>query len=243
MAIRFTSRSPDFFRVWRALAWCPPPYRIGRTENDREGWIAVKGYIRAEIFGDDVRQKFKLAHNIFNDAAPGAGIGDKEFGIPSNTWCAEITGLDSKYKYQRCFLHGKKDYTHANGKGSRGMYYEWVLESGHIYEVKEQTSWSHCERFFCTVSDEGNIINLSEGELIKMLKKPVGEMTDDELLNLVDCPEEDIQKHVSERATGIPASRMNAPEMADIILWELERRHGEGEAEAIWNNRFGDNDA
>lgn len=136
----------------------------------------MKGMLRAEIFGDDVRQKFKIARSIFNDAAPGAHLGDKGFKIPSSTWCAEITGFDCKYKYRRNFVRGKKDYTTANSNGSRGMYYEWIMDSGHIYEVKEQVSWSRTIRYFCTVSESGDIVKLDESEVIKWLKRRSGLM-------------------------------------------------------------------
>lgn len=190
----------------------------------------MKGMLRAEILGDDVRQKFKIARNIFNDAVPGARLGDKEFSTPSSTWCAEITGFDTKYKYQRRFVRGKKDYSTANGNGSRGIYYEWIMDSGHIYEVKEQTSWSKTIRYFCTVSENGNVIKLSKGEVDNMLKKL------DELKKMTD-------KALLDYAASLNDDGDESFNTSDAIMDILEDRHGEKEADRIWSNRFGDNDA
>jgi len=129
---------------------------------------SMKAFIRGEIFSDDLKQKFRIAENIANYYAIGAG--SAMFSWPSDTWAAEITGLNPKYKFERKFLKGKKDYTYSNGKGSRGIFFEWALESGHIYEIKRRISWGKIERFFCTVCENGDIIKLEEKDVIECLK-------------------------------------------------------------------------
>jgi len=90
---------------------------------------------------------------------------DDLFDMPYPCWVAEIKGFGKKYHYDREFVPGKNDYSKANSKGTRGIFCWYVLESGHVYEVKEPTSWSRIERYFCRVSDEGEIIKISEGEV------------------------------------------------------------------------------
>lgn len=129
----------------------------------------MKAYLEIELFGENARQMFKLWETIINTGAP--GLGTITFGgMPSSGWVAEITGFDPKYKYARNFLKRKLDYSRANSKGSRGVYAEYILESGKIYEVKEQTSWKKVYRYFCTVNNDGEIVILNESEVIEWLK-------------------------------------------------------------------------
>lgn len=190
----------------------------------------MKGFLRAEIFGDDFQQKLKIVRAAFNDALPGAHLGDQEFRVPSSTWCAEILGTDPKYRYKRKFIRGKKDYSIANGKGSRGLYYEWILESGHIYEVKEQLSWSRTARYFCTVDNDGNVVNLSEEDASKMFKKidDLNKMTDNALLDYVASLKDNSDSSINE---------------SDAVMDILKERHGKGEADRMWSERFGGPDA
>jgi hypothetical protein len=88
----------------------------------------------------------------------------------SDTWAAEIVGVDAIYKFKRKFIRGKKDYSYASGSG-KGIFLEWVLESGRIYEISRKASRKYSERLFCTVTDEGIIQNLSEEEVIECLKR------------------------------------------------------------------------
>lgn len=129
----------------------------------------MKAFLELELFGEDIRQLNKLCTNIANEALP--GLGDMVFGgMPSSGWVAEIIGFDKKYKYQRYFLKAKKDYSRGNSRGSRGIYAEYILESGRIYQVKEQTSWKNSEKYFCIVTEDGEIIKIDESEVIKCLK-------------------------------------------------------------------------
>lgn len=129
----------------------------------------MKAFIRGEVFGDNARQQMQLCAKIVNMGLP--GYGSWFFHCPSNTWAAEIIGFDKKFKYCREFLKGKRDYTYGNSNGSRGIYWEWILESGRIYEIKRQISWSSTERFFCVVDNNGDIVKLDEKDVIECLKR------------------------------------------------------------------------
>lgn len=125
----------------------------------------MKGILILELFGEDTRQLAKLYRTAFE--VGGGDFGrfyfDKYIGIPSrSSWVAEITGPDDKYGLNRVFLNCKMDYSKANGKGSRGIFAEYILAQGKIYEVKEQVSWKQAKRYFCMVGEDGDILEISE---------------------------------------------------------------------------------
>lgn len=79
----------------------------------------------------------------------GAGAGRAIMGsLPPFSWCAQITGLDTRYKYARRFLSFKRDYAQSNSIGSRGVRAIYMLEENKIYEVKDGSA-----RYFCRICD------------------------------------------------------------------------------------------
>jgi len=125
----------------------------------------MKAQMKIEAIGDDVDQMLRLWTNILNEGLP--GLGDMTLGKPLHTyWVAQITGDDSKYKYARRFLRGKKDYTHANRKGSRGVFVYYLLESGYVYDVKKSSK----RRFFCIVDDQGDIVEVDKDFVDQWIK-------------------------------------------------------------------------
>jgi len=124
----------------------------------------VKTFFEIELVGDNTRQLCNLYRNVTNDIV--SGLGDSVFGsFPPSGWVAEITGFDPKYKYARSFLKFKKDYSRANSKGSRGVFAEYILQSGRIYDIKDNRG-----RYFCKVNETGDIIKISESEVTEWLK-------------------------------------------------------------------------
>lgn len=87
---------------------------------------------------------------------------------PKRPWCAQIIGSDLHYKFKRVFLKPKVDYTHSNSKGTRGIYYYFILESGEAYEVYDMVNWTKRDRYFCTVKENGDLIRLKEAEVAAM---------------------------------------------------------------------------
>lgn len=129
----------------------------------------MKASLKIEAIGDDTDQVLRSYRNLTNSLSP--GLGDFTFGdTKKGYWVAEITGLDPKYKYQRKFLSGKKDYQHANSKGSRGVYVYYLLGSGRIYEVLQPVSWKNSNRYFCTVSADGEILIVDKDFIDQWIK-------------------------------------------------------------------------
>lgn len=125
----------------------------------------MKGILILELFGEDTRQFFKIYRKAFE--VGGGDFGrlyfDKHIGVPPrSSWVAEVTGADEKYGLARKFLRGKIDYSKSNGKGSRGVFVEYILSQEKIYEVKSQESWGRSDRYFCIVGDNGDIVRIDE---------------------------------------------------------------------------------
>lgn len=132
----------------------------------------MKASLKIEAIGDDT--EMLVAHHasrlsqIVGRSLARAFTAD----IPRRSWCAEIIGRDTRYGYQRVFLRCKKDYRESNSKGSRGIYKLYILESGdHIYEVSCPVSWRNTDRYFCRVSDDGDIVRLTESDIVAIFGK------------------------------------------------------------------------
>lgn len=127
---------------------------------------ATLGIENIHIFSDEM----KLYGFICDCVLPGS----KKYVVPkfkNRCWVAHIVGSDEKYKFKREFLKPKTDYTKSNSKGSRGVYLWYLLESGNIYDVSETTSWKNVDRYFCKVSEDGDIIKITEEEVKEWIKK------------------------------------------------------------------------
>lgn len=66
-------------------------------------------------------------------------------------------------------MHHMKDFSRANGCGTRGVYAEYLLEDGHYYSVKQPLSWTKFLEYYCTVIN-GNIVELTREEVWNCLK-------------------------------------------------------------------------
>ena len=117
--------------------------------------------LKVECIGDDI---------------PAGGMAAIFGSPPKRYWVAEITGVCAKFKYQRKFLRCKKDYSQANGIGSRGVYAYYILEDNRVYEVSSPESWRSTDRYFCTVVG-GEIIRLTREEVDKWLNDTLAPMS------------------------------------------------------------------
>jgi hypothetical protein len=110
--------------------------------------------ITLEVFADNVSAVLRA-------------FGEKpHFSAP---WVARILGRHPKFRFDRDFVRGMKDYSKANGAGSRGVYSTYWLEPG-IYEVAEKRSWGSSRRYFCVVYN-GEVTEIPEGEVDAWLEK------------------------------------------------------------------------
>lgn len=124
----------------------------------------MKAILRIEAIGDDTVQYLRLWRSVINDNLPGVG-NDVVGKMPIRYWVAQIIGRHAKYVWERQFLNGYKDYANSNSTGSRGIMVNYVLESGRVYEVKAPRSWRHTDRYFCRVTDDGDVLEIDESEV------------------------------------------------------------------------------
>lgn len=90
------------------------------------------------------------------------------YGPARRPWVARITGVGPDGRLEREFLDGQKDFSEANGIGSRGVYYYYHLHPGSVYEVQEILSWTKERRYFCRV-DGGKVVEISRTEAMNTL--------------------------------------------------------------------------
>jgi hypothetical protein len=81
-------------------------------------------------------------------------------------WVAEIAGASGRFWFDRKFVEAKTDYSTANGVGSRGVLLTYLVEDGHVYEIKRWDSWRSSRRYFARWED-GLEIEMSKDEVEK----------------------------------------------------------------------------
>jgi hypothetical protein len=123
-----------------------------------------------ELIGQNAGQQLTFYHNSMKDKF-GEDFADDFVGKPppASCWVAEITGYDRRYGLSRSFLRGQDDYSSANSTGSRGVYRIYILESGRYYEVKCRITWKKDDRYFCKVTEAGEIIHVEQLEIDQWL--------------------------------------------------------------------------
>lgn len=112
---------------------------------------------------------------MFEAEAIGWGPSHRAHEWPSGTehlpWLARITGLSARWGLEREFLQAKLDYSRANSRGTRGVYYCWPLASGEIYETAYKAAWNRVEREFLKVTDDGRVEKITRQEVDAWLAK------------------------------------------------------------------------
>lgn len=61
-------------------------------------------------------------------------------------------------------LYGRRDYSRANSKGTRGVYVWYILEPDTLYWVNEPISWKRSEQYYCAVKLDGSVYRLTDEE-------------------------------------------------------------------------------
>jgi hypothetical protein len=90
-------------------------------------------------------------------------------------WVAKINGLDKKYGLAREFIRPEEDYSKSNSKGTRGVYLNYFLEYGSLYEVSSPESWTSTDRYFLEITDDGEKKRLEKEMVIARFKDASGD--------------------------------------------------------------------
>lgn len=128
----------------------------------------MKAALKVEAVDDNTYKYFSFWTNMLNAGVP--GLGDSLELPKRNYWVAQIIGTDVRFGYNRQFIKPRTDYRKSNRPGSRGVYLWYTLESGKFYEVKRPVSRQRFERFFCTVTDAGEIKQIPKTEVDEWLR-------------------------------------------------------------------------
>lgn len=89
--------------------------------------------------------------------------------IKIGPWVSEIF-KDANGSINRKTLYGKRDYSRANSKGSRGVMVNYVLEENKLYLVRDPRSWKSVDVYYAAVTENGDVKKLTEDEAIEWLK-------------------------------------------------------------------------
>lgn len=134
----------------------------------------MKATIGLEWYGESNEARIRLFGGIIREAL-GEGLEKAVIGsgMSRRPWVAEITEKDAKFGFRRKFVESKLTRKHANGAHSRGVELWFLLESGRIYEVKHSVSWTRSDRYFCTVTEAGDIRRISKEDVEQWLNDPL----------------------------------------------------------------------
>lgn len=102
-------------------------------------------HLKIEKFTSNTDFRLEVMSRVF-------GLGSVERNY---SWVAKINGIDEKFGFKREFLRPKTDYTLSNSKGSRGIYLNFFLEYGNIYDVSCRESWKSVDRYFLEITKDG----------------------------------------------------------------------------------------
>lgn len=97
-----------------------------------------------------------------------AGVEQLKYWCRERDWVAEIAGFDGR-GFSRSFVRAKLDFSRADDDGMHGIYANYLLDEGRLYEVFEHTGWGDGTRYFCRFDGE-LVIRLSEKEAIECLR-------------------------------------------------------------------------
>ena len=137
----------------------------------------MKATLAVEYIGEAQDARMALYAGIMDQLAPGVGravVG----GSPRirKPWAAEITATHPTYGFERRFLPANWQRKRANSTHSRGVELWFVLETGKVYEVKAPASWRNSDRYFCRVTEAGDIVRITKEDVEQWLRCQSGSM-------------------------------------------------------------------
>lgn len=111
-----------------------------------------------EYIGANSWDRVRAFESMLDYLSPGIGrmlVGEISAGPCVVAFCAESVPRK---------VIGNRDYSRSNGKGSRGVYVNYVLAENILYFVRSPVSWKRVDEYFCAVDTQGSIYRLSAEE-------------------------------------------------------------------------------
>lgn len=76
----------------------------------------------------------------------------------------------------KTFLRGQRDYSDANGVGSRGVCTYYILTEGYVYEVHQHLTWKRSRTYWCRI-ENSDITEMTFTEALAWLINAISELT------------------------------------------------------------------
>lgn len=87
--------------------------------------------------------------------------------LPPRYYVYRLTMANGELHQHR--LEHMKDFTEANGAGTRGVYAEYILSEGEYYEVKQPRTWDKADYYYCTAR-AGDVVRITKEEVMACLE-------------------------------------------------------------------------
>lgn len=128
----------------------------------------IGAYLKLEEIGLRHVQEIRRQHAI----ALGATRGDPSAASLFRGATCGLVPWIARYEgpRQREFLPFFRDYSRANGAGTRGVYRVYMLREQVVHEVYELLSWKRSRRYFCR-AEGGQIVEMSREEVDRWLRE------------------------------------------------------------------------
>lgn len=118
--------------------------------------------IRLECIGDDIAQAMRGFEKKADALAP-AERGHQWQRLfkaaRTSSWPEpfvwRIVGVNERGHFTKERVRGRKDYTHANSVGSRGVYLWYTLVRGEFYRIQSIPSWKRARVFYAVATADG----------------------------------------------------------------------------------------
>ena len=120
----------------------------------------MKATLGLEFIGANTYDYVRGAERMMELAGVKLHPEDRVRGGP---WVAELYRDDTGQVRPR-FLAGRRDYSKANSKGSRGVMVWFVLEQNKLYWIQEPRSWHNTVRYHAAITAQGDVRKLSKEE-------------------------------------------------------------------------------
>lgn len=91
-------------------------------------------------------------------------------GYEERPWVAQVFGTNGRGGVHSSRLKPLRDYSRANSRGTRGIYDQYTLEEGLIYEINERVTWRRTDRYFLRVWD-GQKSRMTTEDVLSCIEK------------------------------------------------------------------------
>jgi hypothetical protein len=88
-------------------------------------------------------------------------------------WLQELVGLDEVGGFRSVAVRERRDYRESNSAGTRGTWWWWTLDAGHIYETSYRSTWTQWHHRYITVTADGQVQDMTEEEVRACLRNVI----------------------------------------------------------------------